>query len=119
MAAVAARLHDQRTSGQGGLFGEAEVSGDAIKLPQSARWSIADRMAQEKEAFGFYFSAHPVDRYRHLAKAHGARPYATLGELDVPVDGRVGATMAVLAEEVAALVAAGMPTPCLAVVVSG
>ena len=97
--AVAARLHDQRTSGQGGLFGEADVSGDTIKLPQSARWSIADRMAQEKEAFGFYFSAHPVDRHRHLAKAHGARAYATLGELNVPVDGRVGATMAVLVED--------------------
>ena len=95
--AVAARLHDQRTSGQGGLFGEAEVSGDTIKLPQSARWSIADRMAQEKEALGFYFSAHPVDRYRMLARH--ATAFSGLGEIDIPTGGRARATMAVLVED--------------------
>ena len=36
-------------------------------------WTLAQRMAAEKESFGFYFSAHPVDNYRHLAEAHGAR----------------------------------------------
>ena len=99
MLAVAARTHEGRTSGQGGLFGEAEVAGDAIRLPQSARWTLAERMEQEKEAFGFYFSAHPVDRYRQLAKMHGARSFATLGELRFPDGERVGATMAVLVEE--------------------
>lgn len=100
MLAVAARQHDARTSGQGGLFGDAEPAGDAIKLPASARWGMAERMEQEKEAFGFYFSAHPVDRHAHLARAHGARQYAALGELSIPDDGtRAGATMAVLVEE--------------------
>ena len=96
--AVAARLHDQRTSGQGGLFGESEPSsGASIQLPLSARWTLAQRMDQEKEAFGFYFSAHPVDRHRHLAKMYGARSYVGLGELNIPDDGtRGGATMAVL-----------------------
>ncbi len=99
--AVAARLHDQRISGQGGLFGESEPSsGASIQLPLSARWTLAQRMDQEKEAFGFYFSAHPVDRHRHLAKMHGARSYVGLGELDIPDDGtRAGATMAVLVED--------------------
>ena len=99
--AVAARLQDQRISGQGGLFGESEPSsGASIKLPLSARWTLAQRMDQEKEAFGFYFSAHPVDRHRHLAKMHGARSFVGLGELDIPDDGtRAGATMAVLVED--------------------
>jgi DNA polymerase-3 subunit alpha len=35
-------------------------------------------MAAEKEAFGFYFSAHPTDRYRHLAQANNARTFAEL-----------------------------------------
>ncbi|WP_085809491.1 DNA polymerase III subunit alpha [Sphingomonas sp. TZW2008] len=100
MLAVAARTHDARTSGQGGLFGDAEPAGDAIKLPASARWTMAERMEQEKEAFGFYFSAHPVDRHAHLAKSHGARLYTALAELAIPDDGtRAGATMAVLVEE--------------------
>ncbi|MFL0414570.1 DNA polymerase III subunit alpha [uncultured Sphingomonas sp.] len=97
--AVAARQHEARTSGQHGLFGDAEPAGDAIKLP-NARWSMSERIEQEKEAFGFYFSAHPVDRHAHLAKAHGARLYTALAELAIPDDGtRAGATMAVLVED--------------------
>jgi DNA polymerase-3 subunit alpha len=99
MLAVAARTHEGRTSGQGGLFGGESHAGDAIRLPQSARWALAERMEQEKEAFGFYFSAHPVDRFRQLAKMHGARSYAALGELRFPDGERAGATMAVLVEE--------------------
>jgi DNA polymerase-3 subunit alpha len=97
--ATAARLHDQRTSGQGGLFGEGDASDAAIRPPVSARWTLAERMEQEKEAFGFYFSAHPVDRHRLLAKMHGARAYAALGELPIPEGQRTGATMAALVEE--------------------
>jgi DNA polymerase-3 subunit alpha len=62
---------------------------------------MAERMANEREAFGFYFSAHPVDRYRHLADAHGARPFAALCAQPAPVDGaRTGALMACLIEDV-------------------
>ncbi|SFP39461.1 DNA polymerase III subunit alpha [Sphingomonas rubra] len=98
--AVAARTHDQKTSGQGGLFGDASHAGDTIRLPQAAKWTLSQRMDQEKEAFGFYFSAHPVDRHAHLAKMHGARSFASLGELRIPEDGtRAGATMAALVED--------------------
>jgi DNA polymerase-3 subunit alpha len=97
--AIAARTHEGRTSGQGGLFGDDAGAGDAIKLPANARWALAERMEQEKEAFGFYFSAHPVDRYHHLAKTHGARTYVTLGELAIADGARVMATMAVLVED--------------------
>jgi len=101
LLAVAASTHQSRTSGQGGLFGdEAGSAGEAIRLPADARWSLSQRMEQEKEAFGFYFSAHPVDRYSHLAQAHGVRAYSALAELSIPDDGsRAGATMAVLVEE--------------------
>jgi DNA polymerase-3 subunit alpha len=97
--ATAARVHDQKTSGQGGLFGESEASGTHIKLPLSARWGLAERMEQEKEAFGFYFSAHPVDRFSQLAKMHGARRFADLGDIQIPENGRAGAVMAAMVEE--------------------
>ncbi|MCU6452935.1 DNA polymerase III subunit alpha [Sphingomonas sp. A2-49] len=98
--AVAARTHEGKTSGQHGLFGAEDVAGDRIKLPATARWTMAEAMEQEKEAFGFYFSAHPVDRHAHLAKMHGARQYVALTELRIPEDGtRAGATMAVLVED--------------------
>ncbi|WP_260599140.1 DNA polymerase III subunit alpha [Sphingomonas endolithica] len=100
LLATAARTQDMKTSGQGGLFGEGEAAEPAIKLPLSARWTMAQRMDQEKEAFGFYFSAHPVDRHAHLAKAHGVRHFAALADLQIPDDGtRAGATMAALVED--------------------
>ncbi|USI72326.1 DNA polymerase III subunit alpha [Sphingomonas morindae] len=72
--AHAAAAHEARTSGQGGLFGgPADVP--PIRLP-GAHWTMAEAMAAEKEAFGFYFSAHPTDRFRHLAQAHGCRSFA-------------------------------------------
>ena len=100
LLAIAARMHENRTSGQGGLFGGDTATSETIKLPQSARWTLTQRMDAEKEAFGFYFSAHPADRHAHLARMYGARAYARLTDLHVPDDGsRAGATMAVLVEE--------------------
>ncbi|RDE06092.1 DNA polymerase III subunit alpha [Sphingomonas aracearum] len=98
--ATAARVQAAAASGQGGLFGSPEASEPPIKLPANVRWSLSQRMEQEKEAFGFYFSAHPVDRHRRLAEMHGAREFGALSELRIPEDGtRAGATMAVLVEE--------------------
>ncbi|MDF7775784.1 DNA polymerase III subunit alpha [Sphingomonas sp. AOB5] len=97
--AVAQRTHQNRTSGQGGLFGESERAGGAISLPKSAKWTLADRIGAERDAFGYYFSAHPLDRYQHLARAQSARLIATLGEVPIPEGQRVGATVAALIED--------------------
>jgi DNA polymerase-3 subunit alpha len=98
--AVASSAASERTSGQGGLFGEGPANVVPIRPQQAGEWSLAERMNQEKEAFGFYFSAHPVDRFRHLADAQGARTFAALAEGVATAEGsRVGATMAALVEE--------------------
>jgi DNA polymerase-3 subunit alpha len=100
LLAHAASAADARESGQGGLFGGGESNVVPIRMPVAATWTLAQRMAAEKESFGFYFSAHPVDRYRHLAEAHGARTYAELASLPAPPDGgRTGAVMAGMVEE--------------------
>jgi DNA polymerase III subunit alpha len=96
--AVASRTHDQRATGQGGLFGEAEVNDVAIQLPQAAAWTIIERTNAEREAFGFYFSAHPLDRYAHLARVHGARSIVSLADIAIPEGARSGATLAALVE---------------------
>jgi DNA polymerase-3 subunit alpha len=100
--AHAASAHHQRTSGQHGLFGgggEAE-SIAPIRLPTNARWTIAERMAAEREAFGFYFSAHPVDAQRHLLAAHKVKKFGELAGLTVSSEGRSSAMMAGLVEGV-------------------
>jgi DNA polymerase-3 subunit alpha len=100
--AHAASAHQEKTSGQGGLFGgggdePAEVV--PIRLPRDARWTLAERMAAERDAFGFYFSAHPVDHHKHLLAAHKVRQSTELGTVNIPADGRGAATMAGLVEE--------------------
>jgi DNA polymerase-3 subunit alpha len=57
-------------------------------------------MAAEKESFGFYFSAHPVDAHAHVVAAHGGRTFTQLCAMPTPADGgRTGATMAALVED--------------------
>ncbi|MET0310302.1 MAG: DNA polymerase III subunit alpha [Sphingomonas sp.] len=97
--AVAQRTHESKASGQGGLFGESEPGGGGISLPKSANWSLIDRIAAEKDAFGYYFSSHPLDRYEHVARSHGAREIVSLADVAIPDGGRVGATIAALIED--------------------
>ena len=84
--AHAASAASARESGQGGLFGEATGGVAPLRLPRADGWGHTERMAQEKEAFGFYFSAHPIDRYRHVAAGEGARTFAELSAMQVSAE---------------------------------
>ncbi|MBB3981104.1 DNA polymerase-3 subunit alpha [Sphingobium fontiphilum] len=97
---VAASNAQARESGQGGLFGDAETPHADVRIPTHQAWTASDRMAQEKEAFGFYFSAHPADRFRHIADAKGARTYAAICAQPVSEGGRSMAIMAAMVEDV-------------------
>jgi DNA polymerase III subunit alpha len=99
--AVASSAENSRTSGQGGLFGEGEASVATVQIPANAVWTLSERMNAEKDAFGFYFSAHPVDRYAHVAAAHGARSFSVIASQPAPIDGsRTSAVMAAMVESV-------------------
>jgi DNA polymerase-3 subunit alpha len=96
--AHAASAHEQRTSGQAGLFGANSAEAAPIRLPRET-WTLAQRMAAERDAFGFYFSAHPVDSARHLMAAHKVKSFSEIAEMQVKEGERVGSTMAALIEE--------------------
>ena len=97
--AHAASAHEQRVSGQAGLFGVNSAETAPIRLPRDASWTLAQRMAAEREAFGFYFSAHPVDAYRHVLAAHKVRTFAEISEMRINEGERVGSSMAGLVED--------------------
>jgi DNA polymerase-3 subunit alpha len=97
--AHAASAHDQRETGQAGLFGVNSAEAAPIRLPRDASWTLAQRMAAEREAFGFYFSAHPVDAAKHLLAAHKVKTFAELADVRIPEGERVSATMAGLVED--------------------
>ena len=68
-------------------------------LAEAEPWTRAEQMAAERENFGFYFAAHPVESYRAVASANGARPYASLMEAGA-TGGRQPAVLAALVEGV-------------------
>ncbi|WP_086617232.1 DNA polymerase III subunit alpha [Erythrobacter tepidarius] len=98
LLAVADAAMRERSSGQAGLFGGEDSAGGDLRLAAATPWSKPERMAKERENFGFYFSAHPVQQYRELASANGARTYQSLMEGGAPAGGRGAAVMAVLVE---------------------
>ena len=56
-------------------------------------------MAKERENFGFYFAAHPIEQFRAVASANGARSYASLMASGVS-GGREMAVIAAMVEGV-------------------
>jgi DNA polymerase-3 subunit alpha len=100
LLSVADSAARERSSGQGGLFGGEEDAEPDLRLAEAELWTKAEQMAAEREAFGFYFAAHPVQAYREIASANGARSYTGLMEGGVPGGGRSQAMMAVLVEGV-------------------
>ena len=98
LLAVADEAARTRSSGQHGLFGGDDGSANGVRLNETPAWSRADQMAKERENFGFYFAAHPVEQWRAIASANGARSHASL--LASPVAGRTGAMMAAMVENV-------------------
>jgi DNA polymerase-3 subunit alpha len=98
--AHAASAHDQRTSGQVGLFGGAGSAEIApIRLPRDAAWTLAQQMAAEKEAFGFYFSTHPVEAHKHVLAAHKVRTFTQVSDFRIAEGERATANMAALVED--------------------
>jgi len=97
--AHAASAAEQRESGQHGLFGGSPSAVAPIRLAKADDWSLAQRMAAERDAFGFYFSSHPVESHRHLLDANRAKTFAQLADMPMPAEGRTGAMMAALVED--------------------
>ncbi|MDE6730391.1 MAG: DNA polymerase III subunit alpha [Oscillospiraceae bacterium] len=56
---------DHIIDGQMSLFGEESPSG-MQELPETPDFSIFEKLEQEKQAFGFYVSGHPLDEWAYL-----------------------------------------------------
>jgi DNA polymerase-3 subunit alpha len=100
LLAVTEAANRERESGQAALFGGEAKTDTALRLKDAEEWPRAERMARERDNFGFYFSAHPVEQYRAIASANGARSYASLMSGGAPGGGRAPAVMAAMVEKV-------------------
>jgi len=100
LLSVAETASRERDSGQHGLFGGEDHDEPSLRLAETEPWTRTEQMAAERENFGFYFAAHPVESYRAVASANGARSFASLMESGVAGGGRQSAVMAALVEGV-------------------
>lgn len=100
--ATAQSARQQRESGQGGLFGgEADAGVGQMRLPNAEKWSVAETMEHEREAFGFYFSSHPISQFTQIAASHGAKSYLeTIDCGPIPEGNRKSGTMAAMVQSV-------------------
>ncbi len=64
--AMAAAIHRDRSSGQGGLFDDMDLAPTPRKAGRQAvePWSKAETLAHEKELLGFYVTDHPLAEYQ-------------------------------------------------------
>ncbi len=89
----------ERSTGQGGLFGGDVAIAPALQLPAAEPWTLAERMTREKDAFGFYFSSHPVEQYEAIISARGARSYGDIcANVEMTPGTRIPMVMAAMIE---------------------
>ncbi len=87
----------ERESAQAALFGASAGDDHArlvLMVPPQA-WTSAQRMAHEQEAFGFFFSGHPVDGFANVLVANKVITHTEALELPAPKGG--GKRMVMLA----------------------
>jgi DNA polymerase-3 subunit alpha len=75
---LAQRAESDAVRNQIGLFGQATETPALIRREQVAEWSHRERLNFEKEALGFYVSAHPLDNYERELRRIGKLSTADL-----------------------------------------
>ncbi|MEL6648680.1 MAG: OB-fold nucleic acid binding domain-containing protein, partial [Pseudomonadota bacterium] len=68
LMAYSAAIHEQKSSAQVSLFGEAGEDLPEPRLSPVEDWLPAERLREEFLAVGFYFSGHPLDDYEGALK---------------------------------------------------
>jgi DNA polymerase-3 subunit alpha len=74
----------ERSSGQGSLFGGGAADGDPThvapsQLPNVAAQTESERLTREKEILGFYISGHPLEPYRAECELLATHTVSELG----------------------------------------
>ncbi|NQU60367.1 MAG: DNA polymerase III subunit alpha, partial [Rhodospirillales bacterium] len=77
----ASLAHNERASGQMGLFGEGGGNGGGMEIPSLPNipdWSKMDRLNEEFDAIGLYLSGHPLDDFEKSMKRLKVKTHADI-----------------------------------------
>jgi DNA polymerase-3 subunit alpha len=76
-----------RQSGQAGLFGDLPMEQMEDKpLPNVPEWTVAEKLAGEKEVLGFYVTGHPLEQFEDKVKELVTHDTSSLEGLERGVD---------------------------------
>ena len=98
LVAYANQATQARNSSQMGLFG-ADVSANALKLDKYPEWPQMEKLEHEKEALGFYLSAHPLDSFGPVLERLRAVNYTDIKPM-VMLSGAVRVQIAAIVSDV-------------------
>lgn len=89
--ASAARTKKAKALGQDDLFGDASTPPPIAKAVRSdlLAWTLAEMLAAEKKALGFYITAHPLDDYSEVISKLGASSSIELPAVETGARARV------------------------------
>jgi DNA polymerase III subunit alpha len=73
--------HDEKQSGQIGLFGGAAATPEPLRLPDVPDWPPLERLSFEADAIGFHLTAHPLDTYKQALRRLGVTTAAQVETL--------------------------------------
>ncbi|MGF6906190.1 DNA polymerase III subunit alpha [Fusobacterium sp. PH5-44] len=62
------------------LFGEAKSMVEKFIMPESSDFKIEEKLSMEKENLGFYFSGHPLDKYKYITSTYKLLDVKTIEE---------------------------------------
>ena len=83
-----------KARGQKSLFGDEPAGDDGepeeVSLPEAEDWTQAQRLAAEKEVFGFYLTSHPLTQVASRLKRLVTHQNKDLGELEDGEDVLIG-----------------------------
>ena len=87
-----------RNSSQMGLFG-TDISANALKMTRCNEWPQMEKLEHEKEALGFYLSAHPLDSFGPVLERLRAVDFSEIAPM-VKLSGAVRAKIAAIISDV-------------------
>ncbi len=81
---VGQRAQRDQISGQAGLFFADPGDGQALEepLPVVPDWTLAEKLAGEKDMLGFYITGHPLEQYKDKVKELASHDSSTLEGLE-------------------------------------
>ena len=92
-------LQEEKASNQVNLFGDVLETENAPKLPEADPWSLLDLLEKERDAVGFYLSAHPLDDYGDLLKRLRVTRISALGDRAARAEGHMKIAGVVLGKQ--------------------